>query len=104
MADRQAWGSSSAKKPEVDQELRRWPQLRFPEMWSSVPEGAGQVRSCPRQLWGFRFLVCKMEAVKVKAVSLAVVKIESDDGSEEELEEEEEKGGGGRCLHSFQHE
>lgn len=47
--------------------------------------------SCPRQLWGFRFLVCKMEAMRIRAVSLAVVNMESGDGSEEELEEEEEK-------------
>lgn len=33
-----------------------------------------------------------MEVMRIKAVSLAVVKIESGDWSEEELEEEEEKG------------
>lgn len=32
-----------------------------------------------------------MEAMRIKAVSLAVVNMESGDGSEEELEEEEEK-------------
>lgn len=32
-----------------------------------------------------------MEVMRIKAVSLAVVNIESGDGSEEELEEEEEK-------------
>lgn len=41
---------------------------------------------------GLQVLVGKREVVRIKAASLAVVKMELGDGSEEELEEEEEKG------------
>ena len=54
----------------------------------SLCQGAW-LSACPGQLCGFRFLVRGMEVMRIKAVSLAVVKIESGDWSEEELEEEE---------------
>lgn len=44
MLTNRAWESFWAKKPKVDQELRRWPQLGFPEMQSFCVQGASQVR------------------------------------------------------------
>lgn len=50
--------------------------------------------SGPRQLWGIGFLVRPVEVVRTKAVSSAVVEMESGDAGEEEMQEGEGKGEG----------